>query len=329
MAYNVAKMEMIAKREAIAGTPETITSTDFDVRMREVEFTPDIQGGDEDSKYVTGDYGEDIAISGIQGANFTIMTKVASADAGIDAAPKWGKLAESCGLVGVSFVGSGYSYEPIQGGDKQTSTFHKIGISDDGSPVGLESSVSGVMGNMTIGAEGVGAPLKCTYEFKGKFSGITDISGGSIPSLTDPDTTVGAKFMNGTVSIWGAELCVQSFSLNLGNTVEYLPCPSEGTGILTATIVNRQPRMEMTILAPPASVFNPFLEVTTEQEQAINLTFGDWSIQIPRAQILSYGETDANGRLAYELSIKLNRNDGGDPTMADQSTFRLLQGATF
>lgn len=327
MAYNVAKMEMIAKREAVAGTPETITSTDFDVRMREVEFTPDIQGGDEDSKYVTGDYGEDIAISGIQGANFTSMTKVASANAGIDAAPKWGKLAESCGLVGTSYAGVGYGYEPLQAGDKQTSTFHKIGISDDGTPVGLQSSVAGVMGNMTIGAEGVGSPLKCTYEFKGKFSGITDINNASIPSLTDPDTTVGAKFMNGTVSIWGVELCVQSFSLNLGNTVEYLPCPSETTGILTATVVNRQPRMEMTLLAPPASVFNPFLEVTTEQEEAIILSFGDWSLEIPRGQILSYGETDANGRLAYELSIKLNRNAGGDPTMADESTFRLLQGA--
>jgi len=133
--------------------------------------------------------------------------------------------------------------------------------------------------------------------------------------------------MNGTVSIWGVELCVQSFSLNLGNTIEYLPCPSEETGILTATIVNRQPRMEMTLLAPPASVFNHFLAVPTEQEEAIILSFGDWSLEIPRGQILSYGETDANGRLAYELSIKLNRNAGGDPTMADESTFRLIQGA--
>ena len=59
----------------------------------------------------------------------------------------------------------------------------------------------------------------------------------------------------------------------------------------------------------------------------ILLAFGDWSIEIPRGQILSYGESDANGKLAYDLTIKLNRNAGGDPTMADESTFRLLQGA--
>jgi hypothetical protein len=327
MAFNVAKTIMVAKREAVAGTPETLVDADFDVRMREVEFTPDIQGGDEDSKYVTGDYGEDIAISGIQGATFTNMVKVASGSA-IDVAPKWAKLAEACGAVGESFVGTGYGFEPKQAGDKQTATFHKVGVSDDGTPVGLQSSTAGVMGNMTISAEGVGSPVMVNFEWKGKFSGITDVPNGSIPVLTAPDATIGAKFMNGTASIWGQELCVQSFSLNVGNTIEYLPCPSEATGILTSTIVNRQPRMEMTLFAPPASVFNPFAELTTEQEELILLSFGDWTIEIPRGQILSYSETDLNGRLAYELSIKCNRNAGGDPTMADESTWRLIQGAT-
>jgi len=328
MAFNIVKTEMIAKRESVAGTPETITSSDFDVRMYEPEFTPDIQGGDEDSKYVTGDYGEDIAISGIQGATFTTMTKLSTATSAPDVAPKWGKLAESCGLVGTSYAGTGYGYEPLQSGDKQTSTFHKIGISDDGTPVGLQSSTAGVMGNMTISAEGVGSPLKINYDFKGKFSGITDIANASIPSLTSPDTTVGAKLMNGTANILGQNLCVQSFSLDLGNTVEYLACPSESTGILYSSIVNRQPRMEMTVIAPVAATLDPHFLISLEQENPITLTFGDWSIEIPRAQLLSYGESDANGKLAYDLTIKLNRNSGLDATMQDESTFRLLQGTT-
>ena len=69
----------MGKREAVAGVAETLVSADFDVRARAVEFSPDIQGGDEDSKYTTGDYGEDIAISGIQGASTTTETKMASA----------------------------------------------------------------------------------------------------------------------------------------------------------------------------------------------------------------------------------------------------------
>jgi hypothetical protein len=328
MAFNIVKTEMIAKRESTAGTPETITSSDFDVRMYEPEFTPDIQGGDEDSKYVTGDYGEDIAISGIQGATFTSMTKLSLASAGIDSAPKWGKLAETCGLVGTSYAGTGYGYEPLQSGDKQTSTFHKIGISDDGTPVGLQSSTAGVMGNLTISAEGVASPLKLNYDFKGKFSGLTDIANGSIPSLTSPDTTVGAKFLTGTLSIFGVELCVQSFSLNIGNTIEYLTCPSDSSGILYSSIVNRQPRMEMTVIAPTKATFDPFTKVILDEEGAITMSLGSWTLEIPRAQILSYGESDANGKLAYDLTIKLNRNSGADATMQDESTFRLLQGAT-
>lgn len=326
MAYNIAKKILVFKRESVAGTPETLANSDFDVRAREVEMTPDIQGGDEDSKYVTGDYGEDIAISGIQGASITTMTKMSQASA-IDSAPKWGKLAEACGLVGTSYAGVGYGFEPLQAGDKQTLTMQEIDISDDGTPVGLASSFAGVMGNMTIGAEGVGAPIKLNYELKGKFSGISDIANGSIPVLTSPDTTIGAKFMNGTATIWGQTLCVQSFSLNLGNTTEYLPCPSEQTGIFYTSITNRQPRLTMTLIAPPSSVFNPFTEITTEQEEAILLTFGGYSLEVPRGQILSYSKTDLNGRVGYELTIKLNRNAGADPSLADESTFRLLQGA--
>jgi len=326
MAYNLAKKVLVFKKESVAGTPEALTDSDFDVRAREVEMTPDIQGGDEDSKYVTGDYGEDVAISGIQGASITTMTKMATGSA-IDQPPKWEKLAYGCGLVGQSYAGTGYGWQPLQQGDKQTLTMQKIEISDDGTPVGLASSFAGVMGNLTIGAENVGAPLKLSYELKGKFSGISDVANGSIPVLTSPDATISSKFMNGTATIWGQELCVQSFNFNLGNTIEYLPCPSESTGILYSSIVNRQPRLTMTLITPPASILNPFAEITTEQEDAILLQAGDFTLEIPRGQILSYTETDLNGRMGYELTIKCNRNAGADPSLADESTFRLLLGS--
>lgn len=327
MSFNVAKREMIAKREATAGTKESVVDADFDVRMRQVEFTPDIQGGDEDSKFVTGDYGEDISISGIRGATFNTMTKLATASA-IDSAPKWGKLAEGCGLVGTQYLATGYGYEPLQSGDKQTLSFYKVDISDDGTPVGIQSSCAGVMGNLTLSAEGVGSPIMLNYEFKGKFDGIADVPNGSILSLTSPDTTIGAKFMNGTATIGGVSYCVQSFNFNTGNTIEYLPCPSEATGILTSTIVNRQPRMTITLLAPTATSYNPFSNVTTENTEEVVLTFGDWTLTIPVAQVLSYSESELNGRLAYELSIKCLRNAGANASLQDESTFQLLQGAT-
>jgi hypothetical protein len=209
MAYNIAKKIMVAKREAVAGTAETLVNADFDVRMREVEFTPDIQGGDEDSKFVTGDYGEDVAISGIQGATFNSMVKVAEGSA-IDTAPKWNKLLEGCGLVEEVYAGVGVGYQPLQAGDKQTLTFSKVEISDDGVPVGIESATAGVMGNLTLSAEGVGSPVKVAFEWKGKFSGLSDVANANLLALTSPDTSVGAKFMNGTATIGGASLCVQS-----------------------------------------------------------------------------------------------------------------------
>jgi len=327
MAFNIAKKILVCKQEAVNGTAEALANADFDLRMREVEFTPDIQGGDEDSKFATGDYGEDTAISGIQGATFTSMTKMSQGSA-IDTAPKWDKLAYGCGLVGTSYAGTGYGWQPLQAGDKQTLTFSKVEISDDGTPVGLASSTAGVMGNLTIGAEGVGAPIKFNYEWKGKFFGLTDVPNGSILELTSPDTTIGAKFQNGSAKIGGTEFCVQSFNFNLGNTIEYLQCPSDETGIFYSTIVNRQPRMTITLIAPPKSVYDPFTDLTTHAEKVIELSFGGFTLFVPRGQLIgSYSETDLNGRLGYEINIKCLRNSGADSNLADESTFRLIQGA--
>ncbi len=125
MAFNIAKKILIAKRETTAGILEPLVDADFDLRMREVEFTPDIQGGDEESKFTTGDYGGDTAISGIRGASFTSMTKMAQG-ATLGTAPKWGKLLEACGAVATTYVGTGYGFEPLQAGDQQTAKFAKI-----------------------------------------------------------------------------------------------------------------------------------------------------------------------------------------------------------
>jgi hypothetical protein len=327
MAFNTAKKILIAKRESTAGTAESIASADFDVRMYEAEFTPDIAGGDEESKFLTGDYGGDTAISGTRGATFSSMTKL-SQGATIDTAPKWGKLLESCGAVGTQYVATGYGFEPLQAGDKQTSTFANIEISDDGTPVGLQDSTKGVMGNFTLSAEGVGSPVKIAYEWKGAFASVTDVANGSIPALTSPDTSVGANFQNGDVTIGGTSFCVQSFSFNAGNSIEYLFCPSEATGIKYATIVNRVPTMTLSMIAPTASSYNPYDVIKNNTSAEVVITFGSFTLTIPVAQVTSYSKTDVNGRVGYELTIKLNRNSGTNASLQDESTWQLLQGAT-
>jgi hypothetical protein len=85
--------------------------------------------------------------------------------------------------------------------------------------------------------------------------------------------------------------------------------------------------MTITLIAPAVGTYNPFTEVTTENEASIVLGFGGYTLEVPKGQVLSYSETDLNGRLGYELSIKCNRNGGLDVDLADESTFRLIQGA--
>jgi hypothetical protein len=325
--FNIAKRILVAKRESVKGTAETLADADFNVRMRGIEFTPDLQGGDTESKFATGDYGGDTAISGIKGATFTSFTKL-SQGATLGTAPKWGKLLESCGAVGTQYTTTGYGYEPLQAGDSQTSTFANVEISDDGTPVGLQDTAKGVMGNFTLSAEGVGSPIKIDYEWKGAFTTLADVANGDILALTSPDTSVGASFLNGTSTIGGTAFCVQSFSFNAGNTIEYLQCPSEATGIKYATIVNRMPTMTITMNAPTASSYNPYDVVKNNTEAEVVLSFGSFTFTAPVAQVVNYSKTDINGRLGYELTLKLNRNSGTNANISDEATWQLLQGAT-
>ena len=327
MAFNIAKRIMVLKRESTAGTAETLADADFNVRMRGVEFTPDIASGDSESKFVTGDYGGDTAISGTRGATFTSNTKMAQGST-LATAPAWGKCLESCGAVGTSYVGTGYSFEPLQSGDAQTSTFAVVEVSDDGTPVGLQDSAKGVMGNFTMSAEGVGSPVMVSYEWKGAFTSLADVTNANIPVLTSPDTSVGANFQNGDVTIGGTSFCVQSFSFNAGNSIEYLLCPSEATGIKYATIVNRVPTMTLSMVSPTASSYNPYDVIKNNTEAEVVLTFGVFTFTIPVAQVTSYSKTDINGRVGYELTLKLNRNSGANGSLANESTWQILQGAT-
>ena len=326
--YNMMKKITVAKREAVAGTAETLADADFDVRIRGVEFTPDIQGGDEDSKFVDGTYAEDVAISGFQGGTMTNETKLAASSTDLATAPKYGKLLEGCGSVSTTYGVVGIQYEPLSSGDKQTLTLQNVTISNDSTPVGIGENLAGVMGNFTLGAEGVGSVIKMAYDWKGKFSGQTDIPNGSLLALTAPDTSTAVKFMSGTATIGGSNTCIQSFSLDAGNTVEYLPCPDEATGVLYASIVNRQPRMTMTILADSVAGYDPFTIVVGQTVEAVQTIFGDFTLDVPQMQVLSYSVTEvAGGRRGYELTCKLLGNNGSNSDLADESTWALLQGA--
>lgn len=86
---------LVARKEETSGIPVTLTSADFDVRVRNPTVTATMEADDEASKYATGDHGEDVAVMGAQSASIEFSIKMSSTDG--TTSPKWWKFAEACG----------------------------------------------------------------------------------------------------------------------------------------------------------------------------------------------------------------------------------------
>lgn len=327
MANNKAtqKRFIVGKAEAVAGTAETLADADFDVRARGPEFTPDLTVDDEASKFANAAYTEDTSIAGMEGAGVTFMTKVAEG-ASLTTKPKAWKMLNGCGLVDKTYTLTGVALQDSVEGDLQTMTIGSYDVNSGSSPDAVGDLIAGAMGNAQISVDGVGGSIQVQYDFGGKYQSSLDVANANLLALTSPDTTVAEAFKGITVTFGGTALCVQNFNLDLGNTVEYVKCPDESTGIKYKKIVSRAPRLTATVLKEDIATYDPLTKWKNMTSDNIVFTFGNFVLDIPRAQLLTWSNADESGTVAQQLNIKLLQNLGQDSDIDDTATFELLQG---
>lgn len=324
--YDIAERVMVCGLEGSPGTAETLDSSDFDVRMRGIEFTPDISMDDEASSFATGDYLGDEVVHGTQAVDFNIETKIADGDA-IYTAPKQTKLFQMCGLKQTVHPETGVSWQDVPEMDITTGTFENYRISKGASPTGIKQVFAGCMGNLVLSAENIGAPVKAAYSFKGKYVSSATVANGSLLSLTDPDTSVAKPFLDNTTTIGSYSACTQNFTLDFGNTINNIMCNSESTGILHATIAGkRTPNLSLGVLLNSGTFYDERAKIVGEVIEEIVIPWGNWTIKIPRAQVLAAPTADFDGLEGLQLSIKPLRNGGEDSDISDKASIQILQG---
>jgi len=315
------------KLESTSGTEETLADADFNVRARGIECTPELSVDDESSKFSTGDYLGDEPIAGIEGATVKMDVKVTESSTPATVDPLWWKLAEACGCETKNYTTTGVAIQDPQTADANSATIYYTDIATGTAPVGVRQKLKGAMGNMVISSEGVGMPVMANFEFKGAYSGSEDVSNANILELTSPDTTVATTLKGATLLIGSYTPCLSAFTFDLGNSVEFVECPSQSTGIIQAEMASRNPTLTATILLDTIANYSALAKFQAETVELFSVAWGNFTLKIAKAQVTGFSKVDVNGKAGLELTFAVLRNGTSDSDIGTGSSFELLQGA--
>jgi hypothetical protein len=319
---------VVGKIESTPGTPETLESADFNVRVYDPQITLGIEVDDEAAKDATGDHAEFESVIGAQTATVSFYVK-ANTSGTPATEPDWFKFAKGCGLVTKAYTTTGTALLPRQSGDVAPMTIWVLDKErGEASPVTTAYKLAGCMGNMVLTAEGIGKPLTARFTFTGK---LVDIVDTTALVLTSPDTALPEKWLSSTTTVASVKQFASSWSLDLGNEVVPLYDQSEATGIAYYTIASRRPRFTINPLAVKQATTDVLNETLTAATGGLVVTTANFRLTAADMQRLPPSVADREGFVAWEQVYKLLRNHTGaaliDSALTAEDTFELIHGA--
>ena len=336
---------LVAKKETTNGTAIAFADSDFDVRIIDPVVTPIIEADDEASKYATGDHGEDASIMGAQSATIEFSVKMSSSAGSSLSKPSWWKFAEACGCYikeyGIGNSIKGHALQPKKSQDISTMTIRVYDFPRGSTTPVARYTFTGCMGNMTIGAEGVGKPWVANFSFTGKLVDIAEPTANEIvPKLSIDDTAVAEKMLNyelffreknNTNPSANPSQKISSFQLDVGNEISPLIDQADPTGYAYYAITKRSPRFSCDPLMNSGfkDIYNDWKNETTFPVTlcpASNSSAG-FTLYLPKAQQLTAGIVSREGLVNWELNLKALRSSDGNLAGDAEVTWELLIGA--
>jgi len=328
MPFTSNRRYLAANVEVTAGVANAPISADFDTRARNIEYTPEFEFDDESSRFATGGWGEDTALSGVRKGTVSFDIKIC--DSGdVVTAPNWWKYAEACRMEVKAYTTTGIALQDAANASLKTLTFdiyeHE---SHESSPDFVVSRLVGCQGNMVIHADAIGGAYMASFTFTGKYVSISDAS--TALTLTSPDTTLGYVMRSTACTFFTETAKISQFSLDLGNTVEPLIDQSDVTGYSHFHVVDRQPRLSINPLMEKVSVRDTYAQVTTPTISSVSLVNSlnqIFSITIPQAQLMNPSVSDREGLVGWDYTVRCLRNGGSDSDIPNEATMELLIGS--
>ena len=301
MAFVTKLRTFASKIESVAGTAETLTNADNNLRVTDLAIASlDVPMDQSPAKYATGDMFNDYGIPGPQAASINGSVKLFSD--GPSTEPAWTKLIKGCGVSATSEA-DGYVLYPAK---QAIGTSLTIGIYDQeaiASPQALFYSFPGCVGNCSIKADGVGKPYVAAFEFKGGLEDITDVALTAVPVFSASSNVIPDRFLNGSITIGSFSACISTLEFNLGNTVNPIECIGAADGIVQYIITESAPTLTVNPLLMRNSEYDFWGKFTAGTMEEVVVETAQFKLTIPRAQITNASVGDRAGVLETPLSF--------------------------
>ena len=282
---------------------------------------------DENSKFGTGDHGEDESIAGMQSGTVTANVKaVASSDP--ETEPKWWKAAKACGCGVVTYTGFGLGLVRRKLYDCTTYSVAVYDVEMGATPVTTIHKYAGCVGNMVLSADGLGAPQIAGFTYQGKLYDVVD---GTALVLTSPDTTQAETFINSATTIFGSSAVqLSSYSFDLGNDINPVLDQSDSTGINKYSITASRPRLSVNPLAlkqATATLGDWLANILGETSGGIVIPSANMSLDLLDAQMITHAQANREGYVGWDQTFKALRGGLTSGQYLAEDTWELLHGA--
>lgn len=293
------KRVLAAKIETTIGTAETLAGADAAMNVYDPVIQANVEMIDRPRQ---ASFGGLPKIPGLRTGTATFRTEVYGDGAG--GVPLWAStLLPACGFVNSGGVFSPKTESP--GTNVKTVT---IGVYQDG----MKKVLSGAVGTAVLNYV-TGQPVSIDWTFQGILNTVADVA---ILAPTYP-TDLPPRFANSTFTVGGATPgCIESLSIDLGNTIFMRPCPGAASGIASGVITERMVTGSMNPESRLVATYDVFGKWLTGTEEALSIVLDDGTDEItfgaPKLQRTNVQEGDRSGLQIDDVSFSCNPSSGDD-----------------
>jgi len=314
----------------------SVSATDIDIRLREMDWTNEIERDNESSEYMTGTwFGSDESIVGKKIINASYSLKVApgefiASDTNAIHKLNYSDLLHNCGLTELALSATGsdntpalYAFYPEQNNAQNTMSVASI-MYDAESDTYQIAQGAGCMSNFSIAAEGTAMPFTISFDTQGRSEGVVEADGSDDVAELDEASimrTVADSMRNTIIKITDletqdeVEFCVTSITMESGNELNQIECQATESGLDSFIITKINPSIVIDPLLKSLSDFDWWNAVSTERFYKLEIDSEYVHIFVPRAQINSNSIGESNGFMRNELTFRpLINIDGDAPT---------------
>lgn len=282
-------MLLAAKLETTNGTPISITGSDADHIVYDFDWSPDDASI---ARPMPAAMGQDTSIVGAQTGTVKFRIQLAGKGS-VSAVPAWAdRFLPPCG-----YTKSGSTFS--RSGSAQTVT---IAWFEDG----LKNILYGAMGTFKISGTN-GQPVDINFEFKGIYSGETDVA---ILSPTFP-SVLAPIWVGSTVSWGGFTPVLSKFELDAGNQLELRPDAAATWGYRCCWLPNHDPKLTIDPEASTVAARDWVSIYRAMTEESASISVGSASnntitLSTSRAQTQQPKRLVRNGLIAKSITAQLN-----------------------